>query len=351
MERMDSRGESLPTPTAPNDSSVEAPYAVDHTPFSYPLSCHPLACTPKMCDTGHDTRLVDIIHGGFEGLSMPKGTRLDHLLTDGIDVGLLKEETTCHAPVSNLSGLSLSVTLKWDSDFDDIFQRLKSQKKWSEFSDSSLKTALIWDSDFDDIFQRLKSEKKWSEFSDSSLKTALIEHFSHLHKLNDNLDISVGNMSEGDSILEAITKDYSEELSRLTKGIAETRMKNYVDHLEFKRLVNKCAAQAKALSTEFIAKASKSIDRLPNSQRLCHQLSSAEKKSTLASQEHVQAFHRREELFRASNGQIFESPHVGDPHRIRDEGVQQVWLGSQDVDVGSWWCSLLVAMMLDDVGG
>ncbi|CAL5340582.1 unnamed protein product [Camellia sinensis] len=112
----------------------------------------------------------------------------------------------------------------------------------------------MWDSDFDDIFQRLKSEKKWSEFSDSSLKTALIEHFSLLHKLNDNLDISVGNMSEGDSILEAITKDYSEELSRLTKGIAETRMKNYVDHLEFKRLVNKCAAQAKALSTEFIAK-------------------------------------------------------------------------------------------------
>ncbi|CAL5351704.1 unnamed protein product [Camellia sinensis] len=33
--------------------------------------------------------------------------------------------------------------IKWDSDFDDIFQRLKSQKKWSEFSDSSLKTALI----------------------------------------------------------------------------------------------------------------------------------------------------------------------------------------------------------------
>ncbi|THG13840.1 hypothetical protein TEA_014318 [Camellia sinensis var. sinensis] len=32
---------------------------------------------------------------------------------------------------------------RWDSDFDDIFQRLKSQKKWSEFSDSSLKTALI----------------------------------------------------------------------------------------------------------------------------------------------------------------------------------------------------------------
>ncbi|XP_028074230.1 uncharacterized protein LOC114276627 isoform X5 [Camellia sinensis] len=143
----------------------------------------------------HDTRLVDMISGGFEGLSLPKGTRLDHLL---------------------------------------------------------------WDSDFDEIFQRLKSEKKWSEFSDVSLKTALIEHFSLLHKLNDNLDISVGNMSEissqGDSILEAITKDYSEELSRLTKGIAEVRMKNYVDHLEFKSLVNKCAAQAKALSTEVIAK-------------------------------------------------------------------------------------------------
>ncbi|XP_028106912.1 uncharacterized protein LOC114305959 isoform X6 [Camellia sinensis] len=153
----------------------------------YYFNAHVLSSGPMQ----HDTRLVDIIHGGFEGLSMPKGTRLDHLL---------------------------------------------------------------WDSDFDDIFQRLKSEKKWSEFSDSSLKTALIEHFSHLHKLNDNLDISVGNMSEGDSILEAITKDYSEELSRLTKGIAETRMKNYVDHLEFKRLVNKCAAQAKALSTEFIAK-------------------------------------------------------------------------------------------------
>ncbi|THG12509.1 hypothetical protein TEA_012284 [Camellia sinensis var. sinensis] len=176
----------------------------------------------------HDTRLVDMISGGFEGLSLPKGTRLDHLLTNGIDVGLLKEETMCHAPVSNLSGLSLSVTLKWDSDFDEIFQRLK-------------------------------SEKKWSEFSDVSLKTALIEHFSLLHKLNDNLDISVGNMSEGDSILEAITKDYSEELSRLTKGIAEVRMKNYVDHLEFKSLVNKCAAQAKALSTEVIAKGQSGI--------------------------------------------------------------------------------------------
>ncbi|KAI8024368.1 hypothetical protein LOK49_LG03G02944 [Camellia lanceoleosa] len=96
--------------------------------------------------------------------------------------------------------------------------------------------------------------EKWSEFSDSSLKTALIEHFSLLHKLNDNLDISVGNTSEGDRILEAITEDYSKELSCLTKGIAEVRMKNYVDHLEFKSLVNKCAAQAKALSTEFIAK-------------------------------------------------------------------------------------------------
>ncbi|XP_028106913.1 uncharacterized protein LOC114305959 isoform X7 [Camellia sinensis] len=168
----------------------------------------------------HDTRLVDIIHGGFEGLSMPKGTRLDHLLRY---TSYLRELHYIHKNYACRKILAKCDFIKWDSDFDDIFQRLK-------------------------------SEKKWSEFSDSSLKTALIEHFSHLHKLNDNLDISVGNMSEGDSILEAITKDYSEELSRLTKGIAETRMKNYVDHLEFKRLVNKCAAQAKALSTEFIAK-------------------------------------------------------------------------------------------------
>ncbi|GMP62682.1 hypothetical protein CsSME_00024685 [Camellia sinensis var. sinensis] len=182
----------------------------------YYFNAHVLSSGPMQ----HDTRLVDIIHGGFEGLSMPKGTRLDHLLRY---TSYLRELHYIHKNYACRKILAKCDFIKWDSDFDDIFQRLK-------------------------------SEKKWSEFSDSSLKTALIEHFSLLHKLNDNLDISVGNMSEGDSILEAITKDYSEELSRLTKGIAETRMKNYVDHLEFKRLVNKCAAQAKALSTEFIAK-------------------------------------------------------------------------------------------------
>ncbi|XP_028074225.1 uncharacterized protein LOC114276627 isoform X1 [Camellia sinensis] len=172
----------------------------------------------------HDTRLVDMISGGFEGLSLPKGTRLDHLLRY---TSYLRELHYVHKNYACRKILAKCDFIEWDSDFDEIFQRLK-------------------------------SEKKWSEFSDVSLKTALIEHFSLLHKLNDNLDISVGNMSEissqGDSILEAITKDYSEELSRLTKGIAEVRMKNYVDHLEFKSLVNKCAAQAKALSTEVIAK-------------------------------------------------------------------------------------------------
>ncbi|XP_028106908.1 uncharacterized protein LOC114305959 isoform X2 [Camellia sinensis] len=215
----------------------------------------------------HDTRLVDIIHGGFEGLSMPKGTRLDHLLidfsTDIFKVGrhfrfrssMLK--TLNYFLKTVMTGLHivfrgrLLCLLRYTSYLRELHYIHKNYACRKILAKCDF---IKWDSDFDDIFQRLKSEKKWSEFSDSSLKTALIEHFSHLHKLNDNLDISVGNMSEGDSILEAITKDYSEELSRLTKGIAETRMKNYVDHLEFKRLVNKCAAQAKALSTEFIAK-------------------------------------------------------------------------------------------------
>ncbi|CAL5362777.1 unnamed protein product [Camellia sinensis] len=184
----------------------------------------------------HDTRLVDMISGGFEGLSLPKGTRLDHLLryTSYLrELHYVHKNYACRKILAKCDFIEVGTVILMK-----YFKRLKSEKKWSEFSDVSLKTALITflvERDLDQI--------------------SILEHFSLLHKLNDNLDISVGNMSKGDSILEAITKDYSEELSRLTKGIAEVRMKNYVDHLEFKSLVNKCAAQAKALSTEVIAKA------------------------------------------------------------------------------------------------
>lgn len=115
------------------------------------------------------------------------------------------------------------------------------------------------DSDFDEIFQRLKSEKKWPQLHESVIRIALDQHFSLLRMLNDdNLAmmgcVSVGNITEGDKLLEAINKEYAKELCDLTKSFQELRKIYYFKHLEFKILQHRLADQAVASRTACIPK-------------------------------------------------------------------------------------------------
>ncbi|KAF7141598.1 hypothetical protein RHSIM_Rhsim06G0217600 [Rhododendron simsii] len=81
------------------------------------------------------------------------------------------------------------------------------------------------DSDFDEVFQRLKSEKQWTDISDGTLRHALAQHFSLLRKLNDDLGMiglaSASKMPEGDKLLEAIENEYSQEVSDSIKDFKE----------------------------------------------------------------------------------------------------------------------------------
>ncbi|KAI8533600.1 hypothetical protein RHMOL_Rhmol10G0022500 [Rhododendron molle] len=87
------------------------------------------------------------------------------------------------------------------------------------------------DSDFEEIFQRLKSENRWPEQSDDFLRALLENHFSILHEVNDNssvMDVSAGN--------------------RLELWIN----KYFVPHMKYKSMVQKHLDQARVLRTEYI---------------------------------------------------------------------------------------------------
>jgi len=66
--------------------------------------------------------------------------------------------------------------------------------------------------------------------------------------------VSIGNITEGDKLLEAINKEYAKELCDLTKSFQELRKIYYFKHLEFKILQHRLADQAVASRTACIPK-------------------------------------------------------------------------------------------------
>ncbi|KAG5546519.1 hypothetical protein RHGRI_018636 [Rhododendron griersonianum] len=115
------------------------------------------------------------------------------------------------------------------------------------------------DSDFDEVFQRLKSEKQWTDISDGTLRHALAQHFSLLRKLNDDLGMiglaSASKMLEGDKLLEAIENEYSQEVSDLIKVFKERNMRDFFsDHMEAKILQRKLFDQAESSRTVMLPK-------------------------------------------------------------------------------------------------
>ncbi|KAG5527178.1 hypothetical protein RHGRI_028175 [Rhododendron griersonianum] len=112
------------------------------------------------------------------------------------------------------------------------------------------------DSDFEEIFQRLKSENRWPELSDDFLRALLENHFSILHEVNDNssvMDVSAGNRLEENRLLEAINKRYAKEFGDTTKNYEELWINEYfVPHMKYKSMVQKNLDQARVLRTEYI---------------------------------------------------------------------------------------------------
>ncbi|KAI8533595.1 hypothetical protein RHMOL_Rhmol10G0022500 [Rhododendron molle] len=112
------------------------------------------------------------------------------------------------------------------------------------------------DSDFEEIFQRLKSENRWPEQSDDFLRALLENHFSILHEVNDNssvMDVSAGNRLEENRLLEAINKRYAKEFGDTTKNYEELWINKYfVPHMKYKSMVQKHLDQARVLRTEYI---------------------------------------------------------------------------------------------------
>lgn len=139
-------------------------------------------------------------------------------------------------------------------------KRLHNLHRFFAYRKSLAKRDFIkWDSDFDEVFQRLKSEQQWTHLSDEFLRLALEEHFSLLRKLNDNLGmsglVSVSNMPEGDELLEAINNQYSQEVSDLFKDFKERSMKGFFSkHMEVKLLQRKLFNQAELSRTAIIPK-------------------------------------------------------------------------------------------------
>ncbi|KAG5546502.1 hypothetical protein RHGRI_018626 [Rhododendron griersonianum] len=89
------------------------------------------------------------------------------------------------------------------------------------------------DSDFDEVFRRLKSEKQWTDISDGTLRHALA----------------------GDKLLEAIENEYSQEVSDLIKVFKERNMRDFFsDHMEAKILQRKLFDQAESSRTVMLPK-------------------------------------------------------------------------------------------------
>ncbi|XP_058186248.1 uncharacterized protein LOC131303414 isoform X2 [Rhododendron vialii] len=124
------------------------------------------------------------------------------------------------------------------------------------------------DSDFEEIFQRLKSENRWPELSDDFLRALLENHFSLLHELNDNLsvmDVSAGNRLKGNRVLEAINKLYAKEFGDITKNYEELWINKYfVPHMNYKSMVQKNLDRAQVLRTEYITQVLNTAGKPPD---------------------------------------------------------------------------------------
>ncbi|KAA8537945.1 hypothetical protein F0562_027475 [Nyssa sinensis] len=118
-----------------------------------------------------------------------------------------------------------------------------------------------WNSDFDEIFEKLKSENMWSELPNSYLSACLDQHFLLLHRLKNGGNImgSVSNFNTPEwlrsHLLEAINEEYSEKLANTNKEFVEMRTGQYLEHFRFKNLVAKRVVEAQQLSTLYFAEA------------------------------------------------------------------------------------------------
>ncbi|KAG5546518.1 hypothetical protein RHGRI_018635 [Rhododendron griersonianum] len=131
----------------------------------------------------------------------------------------------CGDELERLKSYNVAANVRSSMKHDDNLDELLDEFQLFNVATDPVGKNVFCDSDFDEVFQRLKSEKQWTDISDGTLRHALAQHFSLLRKLNDDLGMiglaSASKMPKGDKLLEAIENEYSQEVSDSIKDFKE----------------------------------------------------------------------------------------------------------------------------------